>query len=219
MADESHVQLRMSVLILIFIVGTMKILIAILILIHGLIHVMGFAKAFSIGNLTQFTKEISRPMGLLWLLTGLLFIAMAILNLMKKDTWPILAIIAVVLSQTLIFTVWSEAKYGTIINIIVLIVAIVGLATKNFENSYRRDVTFAMEKINFRSVNITENDLTRLPEPVKKYLEYVGVVGKPKIQNVRIVFDGEMRDRGKDWFAFTSEQYNFFLDPTRLFFL
>jgi len=33
------------------------------------------------------------------------------------------------------------------------------------------------------------------------------------------MFEGEMRDKGKDWFRFTSEQYNFFDSPTRLFFM
>ncbi len=39
------------------------------------------------------------------------------------------------------------------------------------------------------------------------------------MKNVRIVFDGQMRDKGKDWFPFRSVQYNFFDDPTRLFFM
>ena len=36
---------------------------------------------------------------------------------------------------------------------------------------------------------------------------------------MKIVFDGEMRDKGKDYFKFNSVQYNFFEDPTRLFFM
>ncbi len=66
---------------------------------------------------------------------------------------------------------------------------------------------------------VTEQDLTQLPLPVQKYLRYTGVVNKPKVKNVRIVFEGQMRDKGKNWFAFTSEQYNFFNEPTRLFFM
>jgi hypothetical protein len=36
---------------------------------------------------------------------------------------------------------------------------------------------------------------------------------------MRVVFEGEMREKGKDYFPFTSEQYNFFDEPTRLFFM
>lgn len=61
----------------------MKIVFVIILFIHGLIHFMGFAKAFHFGNLAQFTKDIPKPMGLLWLLTGLLFIVSALIDLMK----------------------------------------------------------------------------------------------------------------------------------------
>ncbi|WP_157517961.1 hypothetical protein [Flagellimonas lutaonensis] len=50
----------------------MKIVVVIILVIHGLIHFMCFVKAFDFANMGQFTKEISKPMGLLWLLTGLL---------------------------------------------------------------------------------------------------------------------------------------------------
>ena len=36
---------------------------------------------------------------------------------------------------------------------------------------------------------------------------------------MKVVFDGEMRDKGKAFFKFTSVQFNFFDDPTRLFFM
>ena len=36
---------------------------------------------------------------------------------------------------------------------------------------------------------------------------------------MRVVFDGEMRDKGRDFFKFTSSQYNFFENPARLFFM
>ena len=38
---------------------------AFIILVHGLIHLLGFAKAFGYGNITQLTKEISKPIGML----------------------------------------------------------------------------------------------------------------------------------------------------------
>lgn len=66
---------------------------------------------------------------------------------------------------------------------------------------------------------LTEADLQHLPQPVQRYLKYVGVLSKPKVKNVCIVFEGEMREKGKDWFPFTTVQYNFFEEPTRLFFM
>ncbi len=197
----------------------MKIAVAILMSIHGLLHFMGFARTYAIENTAEFAKELSKPIGLIWLLTGLLFIMSAIMLLLKKEGWPVLAILAVIVSQLLILTVWSEAKYGTIANIIILIAAIIAFGTERFEKTYQKDVLSQMVSTGLAEEPLTEKDLEPLPKAVQKYLRYARVVGKPKVYNVKIEFEGEMRDRGKDWFGFTSEQYNFFDSPTRLFFM
>lgn len=197
----------------------MKLAVSVLAVLHGLIHFVGFAKAFAIGNTAEFTRELSKPIGLLWLLTGLLFIFSAILLFFKRKGWPSFVMLAVIVSQLLIFTVWSHAKYGTIANIIILISAIIAFGTERFENRYKKDVIAALENTSGTDQLVKEKDIEHLPLVVKKYLRYVGVVGKPKVVNVRIRFEGEMRDKGKDWFPFTSEQYNFFDSPTRLFFM
>lgn len=197
----------------------MRIVLVLLIILHGLIHLMGFAKAFQFGEMAQFTKEISRPMGILWLLAALLFIVTAIGFFLRKDWWPILGIIMVILSQGLIFTTWADAKYGTIANAIILVVAIIGQSNLTFENSFKEDVAAAMSVVAPSPDILKDKDLESLPECVQNYLRYVGALGKPKVYNMKIVFTGEMRDKGKDWFKFTSEQYNFFGSPTRLFFM
>lgn len=102
----------------------LRYLIALIILMHGLIHFMGFAKAFGYGNITQITKEVPKTEGVFWLLTAFIFIIASILFLLKKDTWIITSIIAVVISQILIILAWKDAKFGTIANIIILITAI-----------------------------------------------------------------------------------------------
>lgn len=196
-----------------------KYIFGLVLLVHGLIHLMGFAKAFQLAQIDQLSMSISKPLGLVWLLTGILFIVTFALAFLKEDGWPILAIIGVVVSQVLIIIFWKDAKFGTIANIIILMASIIGFATIQFGNSYKKDVSSAMEKTNFREVIMSGKDLAPLPEPVQTYLRYVGVVGKPKVRNVKIIFEGEMREKGKDWFKFTSEQYNFFDEPTRLFFM
>ncbi|WP_291869701.1 DUF6544 family protein [Maribacter sp.] len=197
----------------------MKIAFTIIILVHGIIHFMGFAKAFEIGNLAQFTKEIYKPLGISWLFTGFLFILSTALYFMKKDGWPILITAALVFSQLLIFAAWKDAKFGTIANIMILIVAILGFGAQKFKNSYNKDVLSTFQTVKAVNELLTEKDLMHLPPIVQNYLRYVGVVNKPKVHNFRIIFDGQMRDKGKDWFGFTSEQYNFVKEPTRLFFM
>ncbi len=197
-----------------------KYLFAAIVLLHGLIHFMGFAKAFNLGNVTQLTKEISKPLGSLWLIVACLFGVTIILFLFKNGNWFILGIIAAIISQFLIVTVWKDAKFGTIANVIVLFTCITSWATLHFEMQFQVDVKNHLQKTNTLPLEILhESDISELPPPVQKYLRYVGAVNKPKLKNVRFVFEGEMREKGKDWFTFSTTQYNFFDEPTRLFFV
>ncbi len=41
----------------------MRLLLSAIILVHGLIHLMGFAKAFDLGDMSQLTQPVSRPAG------------------------------------------------------------------------------------------------------------------------------------------------------------
>ena len=198
----------------------LKYLFALIVLLHGLIHFMGFAKAFGYGNITQLTKEISKPAGMLWLLTAFLFITATVLFLLKNVSWPIFGIVAVIISQVLIINTWSDAKFGTIANAIILIVAIAGWATQNFEARFRNDVkTNLLQTNGLQTDLLTEADIQSLPTAVQKYIRYTGALNKPKVRNIRIVFDGEMREKGKDFFKLKAVQYNFFDEPTRLFFM
>lgn len=197
----------------------MRFVFMIFIIIHGLIHLIGFAKAFNFIEIQQWTHSISKSLGLLWMLAAILFIIVALLYGIQKDYWVVVTFIAIVVSQTLIIIYWKEAKFGTIANLIILVVAILYLVTVNFKNTYRADVSLAMETTSFDETIISQSDLDSLPKIIQDYLNYVGVIGKPKLKNVHIIFEGEMREKGKDWFPFVSEQYNFFTNPTRLFFM
>ncbi|MCF8229311.1 MAG: hypothetical protein K9G58_00910 [Bacteroidales bacterium] len=67
---------------------------------------------------------------------------------------------------------------------------------------------------------ITEKDLQHLPEIVQKYLRYAGVPGMQKVRNVHIFLEGRMRGGpDEDWMKIHAEQYSFFDDPTRVFYI
>lgn len=197
----------------------MKYIFGFLLLVHGLIHLMGFVKGFQLAEISQLTQSISKPMGVLWLFATILFLFSFFLFLFKKEWWFFLVIGAVIISQILIIIYWKEAKFATVANIIILIPAIIGFATYNFENTYKKEISNSISITNFTEDIITQKDIDSLPPIIQKYLNYVGILGKPKVHNVKIIFVGVMRDRGKDWFSFTSEQYNFFDSTTRLFFM
>ena len=67
---------------------------------------------------------------------------------------------------------------------------------------------------------LTEKDIGHLPPIVKKYLAFTGATEREKILNFRVKFDGTIRSKPDDgWMKFTSEQYNFFDSPTRIFYI
>ena len=191
-----------------------------LILVHGFIHAIGFAKAFGLGKIAALSEPISKPLGILWLFTMAIFVIAASLLLFKKEYWWLAGLIAVVLSQILLFTVWKDARFGSIANVIIFLSIIAAWGNQRFEKVFREDlVTELKDNVRSKTAVLTEKDLQPLPVVIRKYLLYTGVVNKPVVTNVKIVFDGEMREKGKDWFPFRSEQYNFTLEPTRLFFM
>jgi len=198
----------------------LRIFFLIVVFIHGMIHILGFLKAFQLAEINQLTQNISRPMGILWLIALILFIAAAIQYISNHDLWWITALAAVILSQVLIILFWQDAKFGTIANIIILLSVIAGYGCWSFENIFNNDVAVRLDTSSKIEKNLlTEKDIEHLPAPVQKYLRYTGVINKEKVNNVKIVFDVEMREKGKDWFKATSVQYNFFDEPTRLFYM
>ncbi len=67
---------------------------------------------------------------------------------------------------------------------------------------------------------ITESDLEHLPRVVAKYLRIVGVVGRERVFNMRVVMDGRIRSNPESgWMNLSSKQYNFFDDYTRVFYI
>ena len=197
-----------------------KIIFVLIVAFHGLIHLLGFLKAFDLAQINKLTQPISRPLGLLWLVAALVLVVTAAAFIFKAQWWWIIAIVGVVLSQILIITAWKDARLGTILNLILLIVAILALGSFRFESGYQQDVYNAQERARGVPVEIlTESDLQTLPPPVQRYLRYVGVVGKPKVVSVFAEINGEMSQREGAYFPLTAEQYNFFDQPTRLFFM
>lgn len=91
----------------------MKYIFSALLILHGAIHLLGFAKAFNYGTIENIHSTISKPTGLLWLFTCVLFLVAGIAFLAKADWWYWLTFVAVLISTILIISVWKDAKFGT----------------------------------------------------------------------------------------------------------
>lgn len=67
---------------------------------------------------------------------------------------------------------------------------------------------------------LTEEDLKHLPEQVRKYLRYVGAVGREKVRNFRIVFGGEFKTApDREWEGMKATQYSEIKDVKRLYYM
>ena len=106
----------------------MKIILSVIIILHGIIHSLGFIKAFNLSDVKELTLSIPKFAGLIWLITSLLFVVAGISYAFNYKYWWLFAFIGVILSQILIFYFWKDSKFGIISNIIILIASIVGYA-------------------------------------------------------------------------------------------
>lgn len=115
-----------------------------------------------------------------------------------------------------------KTEYLFILLLVVLVViGFLIFRSGDVKRKYRTEALKGIERTSGSSNPIlTEKDIGHLPVPVQKYLRYVGVIGKEKVANVRITFDGEMRpDTKRGWSKVKAVQYSFFDRPTRLFFM
>jgi Family of unknown function (DUF6544) len=203
----------------------MTIAFAIVVVVHGLIHLLGVAKAFGLADLPQLTQPVAPAMGVLWLIAAGLFLATAGSLFLWPRGWWALGAAAVVVSTIAIVPSWTDAKAGALVNLVVLAGVVIGFLAEgpvSLRASYDRQVDrgFADAAPAAPAGSITEADLAPLPVPVQRYLRVAGVVGQAPVRNFRARMHGRIRS-GPDapWMPFTAEQYNFYDPPARLFFM
>lgn len=198
----------------------MKLLFAVVVVLHGLIHLMGTAKAFGIAEIPQLTQPIAGPLGLLWLVAAALLLMTAISLFTWPQWWWVVGAGAIVVSQVAILTSWSDARYGTIANVIVLLGVVLGFLSQgpwSLRAEYDREVGRGLTR-HVPTPLLTDADLVQLPALVQQYVRLSGAVGQPRVQNFRARYHGQIRG-GPDarWMSLTGEQYNFYDQPSRLF--
>jgi hypothetical protein len=190
---------------------------------HGLLHLLGVAKGFGWADVSQLTEPISFRAALLWLLAAALVLsAAAFLAVGAPTWWWALALGAAAISQIAIATSWSDARVGTIVNIILVLAAGYGLAAEgppSFHAEYRERATQALSDVDPSPALVEEADLVDLPEPLAAYTRRSGAVGKPRVVSFHADFRGRIRS-GPDagWMPFTGQQVNTYgPHPQRIF--
>lgn len=172
----------------------MRIALIILIGIHGIIHLFGFLKAFGISEFNAISKPISKTYGIFWLITLLLFIITIILFLVYSNYWWLSGFLAVIISQILVFNYWSDAKFGTLANVIILLAIIFEFSSFSFNEKIKGEQLSLFE--NSQPINqeiVTQKALLHLPPVVQKWLRNSGIIGKRCISNVYLTRELQLK--------------------------
>jgi hypothetical protein len=198
-------------------------IVAVVVVLHGLIHLLGAAKGLGWADVTQLKEPISTAMGVAWLAAAVLVVLAGVLLIIRARWWWVVGAVAVVASQTVILTLWSDAKAGTVANIILLAAVVYGYASQgpaSYRAEYHRRVDAALTEPLPNGV-VTEADLADLPEPVAIYVRRSGAVGQPRVTNFQARIHGRIRaGTTTAWMSFTGEQVNTYgPQPSRLFFM
>jgi hypothetical protein len=194
-----------------------RIIFAFIVVVHGLIHLMGFANEWQLAEIEQLTGKTLIPLsggsakvaGLLWLLATGIFIVAAAGYLMGKEWWWMLAFAGVLLSQLLIILYWQDAKAGTLSNIIILAVALFSYAPWSFDRQVDKELeAFLPDSISQQRETVTPSMMVGLPSIVQQWLIRTGVAGRPVIQTAYLRQRGQLRTKpdGK-WMPVTAVQY------------
>lgn len=195
-----------------------------LIIVHGLIHVLGTVEGFGWADVEQLEGPISAAMGAAWLAAGMLTLVAGVLLIARSRRWWMVGAVAALSSQLVIITSWSDAGAGTIANVVVLIGVVHAFASQGPGSARARfgsRAACAVAASRSSGELVTDADLEHLPAPVSAYLRRTGSVGQPRVANFRAHVHGRIR-AGADtpWMSFVAEQVNTYeARPQRLFFM
>jgi hypothetical protein len=189
----------------------MRVAFAIVLVVHGLIHLLGFAKAFEFAVLPQLTRPIPPSTGVLWLTAALLFLLTAGALFTWPRWWWAIGAVAVAWSMMAVAPSWADAKFGALANLIAVIGIVFGFLSQgpiSLRAEYDRDVDRGVARVG-PAEPISVMDLAHLPAPEAQYLRATRVVGQPRIRNFRARLHGRIRSsRDARWIPLTAEQFN-----------
>ncbi|HEY9178958.1 MAG TPA: DUF6544 family protein [Flavipsychrobacter sp.] len=194
----------------------MKYIFALLIILHALLHLLGFVKEFKLAQISQLSGDTlvqlsdsaRRFSGTLWIVACVVFLVAAGQYLRGSDSWWIWALSAAILSQVLIVLYWHDAKAGTVANIIILAVAVFGYGQWSFNRMVYAEAEKVITELSKEDKIVTVEMVQDLPAPVQHWLRSSGVVGKPLTYNLRLKQTGKMRTApSQPWMAVEAEQY------------
>ena len=121
-----------------------------LLVVHGLIHMLGVAKAFGWAELPQLSQPISPMFGGMWLLAALLFFAAAVTLFVWPRWWWAIGACAILISMVLVVRFWSDARFGAVGNAAAFVGVVFGFLAHgpvSLRAAYESDVDRALTRV------------------------------------------------------------------------
>lgn len=118
---------------------------------------------------------------------------------------------------------WPDARIGVALDVL-LVLALFLISRSNtahLETAFRaelRQAALPMMDMSPKAV-IDEQAISELPEPVKRYLRFMGVVGRPRDWSMRARFKARFRRDQGDWVDCEALQYDSRLALSRIFYM
>lgn len=190
-----------------------KLILGVIVVLHAAIHLMGVAKATHPQTLPSISSPISKGWGVVWLSGALLMAVSGAALLLGVELWWAVALLSVVVSQVAIGAHFSEAKFGTIANVVVLIAATVSFGGWRFD---QRTAALVQQLETLESQQPSFGDGSdNLPPPVRRYLEKVLPAGTPSIERAHLAQEGTFNtDLSKPvWKPFSAQQVSVTFPP------
>jgi hypothetical protein len=186
-------------------------IVGVVVVCHGLVHLLGAAEGLGWADVPHLSEPISVAAGAVWLAAAGLAVAAGVMLLAGTRWWWVIGAVAVVVSQGVIITSWSDARVGTLANVVLLAAVVHGYASlgpSSFRAEFRRRVEPVLAGPPPGGV-VRDADLSHLPEVVAAYVRRSGAVGRPRVANFRARVHGRIRGGpDKPWMRFTGQQVN-----------
>ncbi len=188
----------------------MKFFLSIVLLVHGAIHLLGFVKGFDLAQIQNLHSNISKTSAIVWLITFLVLVFSATMLLLNKNIWMYLAGAGILLSTILIIQNWSDARFGMIPNIIIIIALLVSSSGCAFNKKIAGETNAILDAAGKPAKEvITKEDLDKLPLALQNWLKNSGAADKPIPQTVWLTqnFNMKLKPDQEKWHEATAEQY------------
>ncbi len=191
-------------------------LVSVLFVIHGLFHLLGVVHWWGLADLPMSGRTLlpadwafDQVFGLLWLVVTLALVVAAARRVLGRESWWVAGAAGLLLSQVLIVIQWDDAGVGTVPNVLLALVVVVGAGTARFHDAGRVQARQLLASASPAAVSeLRPEDVTHLPAPVQRWLHRSGAVGRPRARTVRLRQGGGMRTApDQAYMPVVAEQY------------